>query len=318
MENSIALVEPKLTPAEKKIIAMVIDGLPSENSRRAYQRHLQEFFIWHAPENQPELNKALINRYVKSLRGRKLSSSTINQKLSAIRKLATEAEDNNLIDSRIANGVRAVKGVPFRGRRTGNWLTKEEAQRWLNAPDTKTLKGVRDRALLEMLYATGLRVSELSKLTISSVDIDRGIARLHGKGSRERIVPVGASALAWLTKYLRESAARREELIPAKTATAKSKQPLFLTSRGQAITREWVWSLVKRYAKQAGVEQVSPHTFRHSFATHLLEHGADTRSVQTLLGHADVTTTQIYTHVTNMRLRTSYDTHHPRAKQNGK
>ena len=137
MENLIQ-VKPKLNSKEQKIIEMVIDGLPSENSRRAYQRALEEFFVWHALENRPELNKALINRYVKFLREQKFSSASINQKLSAIRKLATEAEDNNLIDSRLANGIRAVKGVPFRGRRTGNWLTKEEAQIWINAPDTKT------------------------------------------------------------------------------------------------------------------------------------------------------------------------------------
>jgi site-specific recombinase XerD len=114
MENSTtALVKPKLTSAEKKIIAMVIDGLPSENSRRAYQRHLEEFFVWHREQNRPELNKALINRYVKDLRARKLSSATINQKLSAIRKLASESEDNNPLDSKIAYGIRAVKGVPF-------------------------------------------------------------------------------------------------------------------------------------------------------------------------------------------------------------
>jgi integrase/recombinase XerD len=142
-------------------------------------------------------------------------------------------------------------------------------------------------------------------------------------------VPVGASALAWLEKYLRESAAFREtagkKMRDAENgakrrnsgsrSSGKKQQPLFLTNRGLATTREWVWSLVKRYAKQAGVDQVSPHTFRHSFATHLLEHGADTRSVQTLLGHADVATTQIYTHVTNTRLRSSYDAHHPRAKR---
>jgi site-specific recombinase XerC len=125
MENSVALVKPKLTFAEKKIIAMVIvDGLLSESSRRAYQRHLEEFFLWHG-ENRPELNKALTQRYVKSLRALKLSSSTINQKLSAIRKLAIEAEDNALLDSKIANGIRAVKGVPFRRKRTGNWLSLE-------------------------------------------------------------------------------------------------------------------------------------------------------------------------------------------------
>jgi len=142
MTNKSLVLKPKLNAREQKIIAMVIDGLPSENSRRAYRRALEEFFAWHAGENRPELNKALIQRYVKALREQKLSSAAINQKLSAIRKLATEAEDNNLIDSRLANGIRAVKGVPFRGRRTGNWLTKEDAQKWLNTPDVKTLKGV--------------------------------------------------------------------------------------------------------------------------------------------------------------------------------
>src|SRR5688572_13242861 len=145
MENtSIALLKTKISAAERKIIDMVVDALPSENSRRAYQRHLEEFFLWHRQQDRPELNKALINGYVKDLRERKLSSATINQKLSAIRKFAAEAEDNDLLDSRIAGGIRAVKGVSFRGRRTGNWLSREDAQKWLNAPDVKTLKGIRD------------------------------------------------------------------------------------------------------------------------------------------------------------------------------
>jgi len=160
MENFVALVKSKLSVAEKKIITLVPDALPSENSRRAYRRALEEFFVWLASENRPELNKALINRYVKTLRESGSASPSINQKFSAIRKLASEAEDNGWIDSRIANGIRAVKGVPQRGRRTGNWLTKEEAQMWLNAPDTKTLKGVRDRALLAVLIGCGLRRAE--------------------------------------------------------------------------------------------------------------------------------------------------------------
>jgi site-specific recombinase XerD len=174
MENTLALVKPKLTSAEKKIIAMVIDGLPSENSRRAYQRHLQDFFVWYAEENRPELNKALIQRYVKSLRAAKLSSSSINQKLSAIRKLATEAEDNNSIDSRLASRIRAVKGVPSRGRRTSNWLTKEDAQKWLNAPNIKMLKGVRDRALLAILIGCGLRRAEAAVLSFHHIEQREG------------------------------------------------------------------------------------------------------------------------------------------------
>ena len=167
MKSESLVLKQKITAQEQKIIEMVIDGLPSENSRRAYQRHLEEFFIWHAEKNRPELNKALINRYIKELRVRGLSSANINQKLSAIRKLASEAEDNNLIDSRIANGIRAVKGMPQRGRRTGNWLTKEEAQIWINAPDIKTLKGIRDRAILSVLIGCGLRRAEAAILSVS-------------------------------------------------------------------------------------------------------------------------------------------------------
>ena len=128
MADKKLILKPKLSAQELKIIAMVINGLPSENSRRAYRRALEEFFVWHQEQDRPELNKALIQRYVKSLREQNLSPSSINQKLSAVRRLTTEAEDNALIDSKIANGIRAVKGIPQRGRRTGNWLTQEEAQ----------------------------------------------------------------------------------------------------------------------------------------------------------------------------------------------
>ena len=199
MKTESLVLKQKLNSQEQKIIAMVIDGLPSENSRRAYSRHLQEFFLWHALENRPELNKALINRYVKTLRERKLSSSTINQKLSALRKLATEAEDNNLIDSRLANGIRAVRGVPFRGRRTGNWLTKEDAQRWLNAPDVKTLKGVRDRALLAVLIGCGLRRAEAAILSFSHIEQREGrwaIVDIVGKRDKMRTVPMPSWAKA--------------------------------------------------------------------------------------------------------------------------
>ena len=309
------------TPLTRNLVREYLAHLEVErglsvNSRESYARDLARLVAWAAEHGSiiEKLDRAGLSAWLQSLSREGLAPSSVARMLSASSGFYRFLQQDGFRKTNPTDDLTP----PRRTERLPRYMTELDVNRILDAPNTATPEGVRDRALLEMLYATGLRVSELSKLTISSVDIDRGIARLHGKGSRERIVPVGASALAWLTKYLRESAARREELIPAKTATAKSKQPLFLTSRGQAITREWVWSLVKRYAKQAGVEQVSPHTFRHSFATHLLEHGADTRSVQTLLGHADVTTTQIYTHVTNTRLRTSYDTHHPRAKQNGK
>jgi site-specific recombinase XerD len=193
MEESVALIKPKLTLAEKRIIAMVVDALPSENSRRAYARHLGDFFVWYASENRPELNKALINRYVKILRGDKKSTASINQKLSAIRKFASEAEDKDLLDSKIANGIRAVKGVPLRGRRTGKWLTKDEAQIWINAPDVSTLKGIRDCAILGVLIGCGLRRAEAAILSVSHIEQREGrwaIIDIVGKRDKMRTIPM--------------------------------------------------------------------------------------------------------------------------------
>lgn len=317
----------------------------SENSRESYRRDLARLAKW-ANENGEtieKLERASLSAWLQSLSRESLAPASVGRMLSAASGFYRYLQRDGFRKTNPTDDV----APPRRTERLPRYMTEKDVNAILDAPNTSQPEGVRDRALLEMLYATGLRVSELSSLTIASVDVDRGLVRLHGKGSRERMVPVGASALAWLTKYLRESARARAEHAAnesakpksakkdktAKAKAAKSKrttgaatksanvkkgQPLFVTTRGHAITREWVYSLVKRYAAQAGVDNVSPHTFRHSFATHLLEHGADTRSVQTLLGHADVTTTQIYTHVTNSRLRTSYDTHHPRAKGKGK
>jgi integrase/recombinase XerD len=165
---------------------------------------------------------------------------------------------------------------------------------------------VRDRALTELLYATGLRVSELVGLTISSVDLDGGVLFCTGKGSKQRRVPVGRSALEWLRRY---QSARRLML------AGRESPRLFVGYLGRPLSRQNVWALLKRAAGKAGVEGVTPHVLRHSFATHLLEHGADTRSVQAMLGHSDLATTQIYTHVTSERIRTVYERHHPRAKR---
>jgi integrase/recombinase XerD len=167
---------------------------------------------------------------------------------------------------------------------------------------------VRDRAIVEVLYATGLRVSELISLTSASVDVDSGVLFCTGKGSKQRRVPVGRSALTWRQRY---ESARRSLL------AGRESERLFVGYMGRALTRQGVWALLKRHAAKAGIRGVTPHVLRHSFATHLLEHGADTRSVQAMLGHSDLSTTQIYTHVTGERLRSVYEKHHPRAKQDG-
>ena len=289
MENSVALVKPKLSSAEKKIIEMVLDALPAENSRRAYRRHLEEFFIWHASEERPELNKALINRYVKSLRGQKLSSSTINQKLSAIRKLASEAEDNNLLDSKIANGIRAVKGVPFRGRRTGNWLTKEEAQMWLNAPDLKTLKGVRDRAVLAVLIGCGLRRAEAAILSCSHIEQREGrwaIVDIVGKRDKMRTVPMPSWA---------------KQAIDSWTYAAHIESG-FIFRRvnkggnvmGDGFTDQAIYDIIAGYAEKLEKCGIAPHDLRRTFAKLAHKGGSPIDQIQLSLGHDSIQTTEKY------------------------
>jgi integrase/recombinase XerD len=178
-------------------------------------------------------------------------------------------------------------------------------ERLLEAVDTSTPEGVRDRTMIEMLYATGLRVSELASLAVGGVDVEQGVVSCSGKGSKQRRVPLGRSVIAWLQRH---EAARRRLL-----GGGESKF-LFVGAGGRAVTRQNVWAMLKAAAARAGVHGVSPHVLRHSFATHLLEHGADTRSVQAMLGHSDLATTQIYTHVTGERLRSTYERCHPRAK----
>jgi len=186
-------------------------------------------------------------------------------------------------------------------------LTESEVEMLLAAPDIRQPLGLRDRAMLEILYAAGLRVSELVSLSITQIRQDMGVVRILGKGSKERLVPLGDEALYWLDLYLRQA---RAVLL-----AGKQSNMLFVTTRGNAMTRQAFWYLIKRHAQQAGiVKLLSPHTLRHAFATHLLNHGADLRVVQLLLGHSDISTTQIYTHVARERLRQLHARHHPRGK----
>jgi integrase/recombinase XerD len=184
-------------------------------------------------------------------------------------------------------------------------LSEEDVELLLNAPDTNTPLGMRDRTMFEVLYATGLRVSELVGLSVAQVSLDMGVVRVMGKGSKERLVPLGEEALDWLQRYLREM---RPVLLSGKLSDA-----MFVTQRGKAMTRQMFWYLIKRHAKYGGLNKpLSPHTLRHAFATHLLNHGADLRVVQLLLGHSDISTTQIYTHVARERLKALHAKHHPR------
>jgi len=185
-------------------------------------------------------------------------------------------------------------------------LTETEIEMLLNAPLIEDPLGLRDRAMLELIYATGLRVSELVSLRYNQLSLQQGVVRVIGKGNKERLVPMGDEAVIWLTKYLAES---RAELMSGKGVCDQ----LFVTRRGAGMTRQAFWYLIKRYAQQSGIKQkLSPHTLRHAFATHLLNHGADLRVVQLLLGHSDLSTTQIYTHVAKARLQSIHQKHHPR------
>lgn len=288
-DSATALVKLKLTSAEKKIINMVIDGLPSENSRRAYRRALEEFFVWHGEQDRPELNKALIQRYVKSLREQKLSPSSINQKLSAIRRLASEAEDNALIDSKIANGIRAVKGMPQRGRRTGNWLTREEAQMWLNAPDIKRFKGVRDRALLAILIGCGLRRAEAAILSVSHIQQREGrwaIVDIVGKRDKMRTVPMPSWAKATIDSWT--YAARIDEGFIFRRVNKGGNL------MGERMTEQAIYNIVVSYADKLEKQGIAPHDLRRTFAKLAHKGGSPIDQIQLSLGHDSIQTTEKY------------------------
>jgi integrase/recombinase XerD len=196
--------------------------------------------------------------------------------------------------------------TPRSERKLPSFLTLEEVEQLLAAPDERSTEGLRDKAMLELLYATGLRVSELCGLGINDVQLGAGYLVARGKGSKERVVPIGSKAVEKVQEYL---AGARQQLLKQSDSRA-----LFVTRRGGAFTRMGFWKLLRRYALKAGIrKQLSPHKLRHSFATHLVERGADLRAVQAMLGHADLATTQIYTHVNSARLRAVYDQHHPRS-----
>jgi integrase/recombinase XerD len=233
---------------------------------------------------------------------RGISARSQARALSAIRSLHRLLVAERLAD---ADPTEDVDG-PRAGRKLPQLLSREEVERLLAAPDPRTAAGARDRAMLELLYATGLRVSELVGLSVNDVHLQTRMLLARGKGSKERIVPVGAPAAAALEDYLRSARGR--------LLRARASKDLFVTPRGARMTRQGFWKLLGRYARAANIaRRISPHKLRHSFATHLLAGGADLRSVQAMLGHADVSTTQIYTHVERSHVQRVYEKSHPRA-----
>ncbi|MFT3805140.1 MAG: site-specific tyrosine recombinase XerD [Burkholderiaceae bacterium] len=278
------------------------DGL-SRNTLDAYRRDLSLLAAWLLRDRAASLASATeadLSAYV-ALRHPASKASSVNRRLSAFRRFYRMLARERIRPDDPTLTQRAAR-APSRHPAT---LSEAQVEALLAAPDTSTPLGLRDRAMLETLYATGLRVSELVGLPTVSVGLNEGVVRVIGKGDKERLVPLGQEATRWIVDYLRRA---RPELLGSRPADA-----LFVTQRGGPMTRQMFWTLIKRHAALAGIGgPLSPHTLRHAFATHLLNHGADLRVVQLLLGHADISTTQIYTHVARERLKTLHARHHPR------
>jgi integrase/recombinase XerD len=275
----------------------------SDNTIEAYRRDLLAFSAW-LREFDTDLVAATRNDILRyqSLRmreGRKVRSEA--RLLSSLRRFYRYLCREDVRDSDPTSLIES----PRLGRPLPSSLTEEDVENLLMQPDSIDPLGLRDRTMLEVLYATGLRVSELVSLQLEQVNLRQGVIRCIGKGNKERLVPLGEVALDWLQKYMWES---RPALLNGKVT-----DDMFPTRRGKAMTRQAFWYLIKRYAQQASIDkELSPHTLRHAFATHLLNHGADLRVVQLLLGHSDLSTTQIYTHVAKERLKSLHAEHHPR------
>ena len=279
------------------------DGL-SSNTLAAYRRDLQALSDWlhqqpdgHTLVTASELDLA---SYAAARHADSLPSSA-GRRLSVFRRFYRWATREGLS----LDDPTVRMDAPRQRMRLPGTLTEAQVEALLAAPDTDEPLGLRDRAMLELLYASGLRVSELVTLKSVHVGLSENVLRITGKGSKERLVPFGVEASDWLTRYLGQA---RAQILGGQVSDA-----LFVTGRGDAMSRQMFWKLVKKYALHAGITQhLSPHTLRHAFATHLLNHGADLRVVQMLLGHADISTTQVYTHVARERLRQLHEKHHPR------
>ncbi|MBO68406.1 MAG: site-specific tyrosine recombinase XerD [Acidiferrobacteraceae bacterium] len=298
----------KIRRQDEALIELFIDagffelGL-SKNTLAAYRSDLTHYATWLARKNNDliSVQRADVLRYLAYCAQLGHKANSASRKLSSMRRFYKYLFDENKLRVDPTDNIAS----PTIGRSLPKTLSEDMAAQLVQAPNIDTARGLRDRAMLETLYATGLRVSELIHLTLSSLDSSSGLVRVKGKGERERIVPLGTECLVWIKRYLETA---RMELLGARRTDA-----LFVTGRGSCLTRQRFWQLIKNYGVAIGIKgQLSPHTLRHAFATHLLNHGADLRSVQLLLGHSKLSTTQIYTHVANERLKSLHAAHHPR------
>ena len=276
----------------------------SQNTLSAYRRDLQSFSVWLEKNKMTLLqaSNADIQGFI-AYRGKKgVKASSLARFISSLRRFYRY----QLREGRIEEDPSALIDSPKLVQSLPDTLSESQIDALLEAPDINDAIGLRDRTMLELLYATGLRVSELVSLEQSQLGLQQGVIRVIGKGNKERLVPMGDIAVDWLIQYKQEA---RPDIMAGKGVS----NSLFVTRRGSGMTRQAFWYLIKRYALEVGIHQkISPHTLRHAFATHLLNHGADLRVVQLLLGHSNLSTTQIYAHVAKARLQSLHHKHHPR------
>ena len=276
------------------------DGL-SDNTLAAYGSDLVLLDSWLQSQTLNECGETDINRYLQFRQQQGGSSRSAARLLSTLRRFFAYLARENIIVTDPTQRIDA----PKIGRTLPGLLTEDDVERLLQAPEVVNTLGFRDRTMLELLYATGLRVSELVELEFQQINLRQGCVRIRGKGDKERLVPVGEEALDWLERYI--AGPRKDSL------RGRHSDYLFVTARADCMTRQSFWHIIKRYAKSACIDKpLSPHTLRHAFATHLINHGADLRVVQLLLGHADLSSTQIYTHIAQHRLKQLHSNYHPR------
>lgn len=279
------------------------DGL-AQNTLDSYRIDLQLFSAWLTKQELTltQVTEAQVQHYLAfKFTKQQASSSSVYRLVSCLRRFYRYLLSQSTISKDPTVRIQSPK-LP---KHLPDSLTETEVEALLSAPDNQETLGLRDRAMLELLYACGLRVSELVNMSINEISLQDGVIRITGKGNKTRLVPMGEHASDWVIQYLNEA---RPVLLKQRLSDA-----LFVTNRGASMTRQAFWYLIKRYAKQVNIAKpLSPHVLRHAFATHLLNHGADLRVVQLLLGHSDISTTQIYTHVAKARLKQLHEKHHPR------
>ncbi len=296
--------------ADQQLIEFFMDALwmeqgLSKHTLNAYQTDLKSLAKWAATDTNAgsliSLQKTHLQMYLAHRHQKGIKARSTARLLSTLRRFYQYL----IRENRLVNDPSALLESPKLGRSLPKILSEREVEALLEAPDVDDPLGLRDRAMLELIYATGLRVSELVGLDMHGINLQQGVVRVVGKGEKERLVPMGEEALSWIASYLKYA---RADLLNLSVS-----DKLFVTRRGGGMTRQTFWYVVKRYARQASISlTLSPHVLRHAFATHLLNNGADLRVVQMLLGHSDLSTTQIYTHVAKERLKELHSQHHPR------